>query len=252
MAYGLFFAVPNGAVAQQVIGQTTLLTLCGVFLLRRAMSLALSSHLLRHRVLVIGTGPDARSIEQSLAKLSWGRFVVVGFYCTDAAGERAVGADRIVPAGVSIEEAVRRLGVDELIVAVREQRGGVLPLRQLLDCRINGVRVTTLAGFFERVRGEVPFEILKASWLIYAEGFSQDLFRASVKRLFDVVVSCLLLVLAAPVMLATAIAIFYEGGAPIIYRQERVGRAGRTFTLLKFRSMRVDAEIDGKARWASD
>jgi sugar transferase (PEP-CTERM system associated) len=250
LAYALFFAIPNGAVAQEVIGQTVLLTLCGVFLLRRAMSLALNSSLLRHRVLVIGTGPDARAVEQSLARWSWGRIVVTGFYSTPATEERLVRADRILPHDVSIEEMVRRLGVDEIIVAVREQRGGVLPLRQILDCRVSGVRVTTLAGFFERVRGEVPLEFLKASWLIYAEGFSQDFLRTSVKRLFDLVVSCVMLVFAAPVMLVTAIAIFLESGAPIIYRQERVGRAGRTFTVLKFRSMRVDAENDGKPRWA--
>jgi exopolysaccharide biosynthesis polyprenyl glycosylphosphotransferase len=71
-----------------------------------------------------------------------------------------------------------------------------------------------------------------------------------VKLVFDVVVSCVLLVLAMPVMLATAIAIFLESGAPIVYRQERVGRGGRIFTLLKFRSMRVDAEKEGKAQWA--
>jgi sugar transferase (PEP-CTERM system associated) len=249
-AFALLFAIPNGTVAQQVIGQTALLTLCGVFLLRRGISLVLNSTLLRHRVLIIGTGPDARSVEQSLDRWSWGRFAVAGFYSTDATGERAVRADRIVPPGVSIEETVRRLRVDELIVAVREQRGGVLPLRQILDCRIRGVRVTTLAGFFERVRGEIPLDVLKASWLIYAEGFSQDLLRTWVKRVFDVVVSCVLLVLAMPVMLATAIAIFLESGAPIVYRQERVGRGGRIFTLLKFRSMRVDAEKDGKAQWA--
>ena len=78
-------------------------------------------------------------------------------------------------ARTSLEEMVRQLGVDEIIVAVRQQRGGVLPLRALLDCRLNGVQVTDLARYFERVHGQVPIESLKVSWLIYGHGFRQNL-----------------------------------------------------------------------------
>jgi exopolysaccharide biosynthesis polyprenyl glycosylphosphotransferase len=98
----------------------------------------------------------------------------------------------------------------------------------------------------------VPVEALKASWLIYGEGFRQGLARRAVKRAFDLVMAAVLLTLAIPVMLVTAAAIFLESGGPVIFRQERVGRGNRPFTLLKFRSMRTDAESDGKARWASE
>jgi sugar transferase (PEP-CTERM system associated) len=96
----------------------------------------------------------------------------------------------------------------------------------------------------------VPVDSLKASWLIYGEGFHQDWFRTAVKRAFDIVVSLVLLVLALPVLAVTAAAILLESGTPVLYRQERVGRGGISFTLLKFRSMRIDAEGDGAARWA--
>jgi sugar transferase (PEP-CTERM system associated) len=145
---------------------------------------------------------------------------------------------------------VRQLGIHEIIVAVRQQRGGVLPLRALLDCRLKGVQVTDLARFFERVHGQVPIESLKVSWLIYGDGYRQNLVRNFVKRVFDIVASCGLLVAAAPVMVLAASMIALESGGPIIYRQERVGRGGRTFTVLKFRSMSRDAEKDGKATWA--
>ena len=93
---------------------------------------------------------------------------------------------------------MRQLRVNEIIVAVRQQRGGVLPLRALLECRLNGVQVTDLARFFERVHGQVPIESLKASWLIYGNGFRQGWSRSFVKRTFDIVVaSTLLLVHAA-------------------------------------------------------
>jgi sugar transferase (PEP-CTERM system associated) len=143
------------------------------------------------------------------------------------------------------------MDVREVIVAVREQRGGVLPLRDLLDCRVRGIPVTDLSGFYEKVRGEVPIESLKASWLIYGNGFEQGAIRTIVKRIFDIAASTTLSVLSAPIMILTALAIRLESPGPVIYRQERVGRGGRTFTVLKFRSMRLDAEKDGVARWAA-
>jgi sugar transferase (PEP-CTERM system associated) len=250
LAYVAFFLLPYGQVAQRAIGHAVLYALVGVLFVRQVFLSTRAAYLMSHRVLVVGTGPDARAVEQALATAGRPAFVV-GFFKVGSDSDIAVPATRIIPEGASIEDAVRRLAINEVIVAVREQRGGVLPLRQLLDCRLGGVRVTDLPGFYERVRGEVPVESLKASWLIYGEGFRQDWFRSFVKRAFDVVVSSVLLLLALPVMALVAVAIFFESGAPIIYRQERVGRSGATFTLLKFRSMTVDAERDGQARWAN-
>jgi sugar transferase (PEP-CTERM system associated) len=146
---------------------------------------------------------------------------------------------------------VRNLGIDEIIVAVRQQRGGVLPMRGLLECRLAGVRITDLPRFFERVHGQIPIEALKASWLIYGNGFRQNWLRTTVKRIFDIVIALTLLVLTLPIMLVSALIIAFESGSPIVYRQERVGLRGKTFNVLKFRSMRQDAEKDGKAAWAA-
>jgi sugar transferase (PEP-CTERM system associated) len=92
---------------------------------------------------------------------------------------------------------------------------------------------------------------LRASWLIYGDGFRQGWLRTTIKRSFDLISSVLLLVLALPVMVLTALLILIEDGPPIFYRQERVGRGGRVFEVIKFRSMRRDAEKDGRPRWAS-
>jgi sugar transferase (PEP-CTERM system associated) len=149
-----------------------------------------------------------------------------------------------------IEDIVARHRVEEIIVAVREQRGGGVPMDQLLACRIRGVRVFDHAAFYERTRAEVPLESLKASWLVYGHGFVQGRARQAAKRVFDIVVSSLLLLLAAPLMLLTALAIKLDSPGPVLYRQQRVGLGGRLFMCLKFRSMRMDAERDGVARWA--
>jgi sugar transferase (PEP-CTERM system associated) len=146
-------------------------------------------------------------------------------------------------------DLVLRLGVKEVIVAARDHRVGI-PMGQLLECRVNGISVIDLAGFYEREHGQVPVHSLKSSWLIYGKGFAQDALRTSVKRTFDIVGALGLLTLAAPVMLLASAAIALESGRPVLYRQQRVGRGGRAFNCIKFRSMRLDAEGDGVARWA--
>jgi sugar transferase (PEP-CTERM system associated) len=231
---------------------TVLYALAGVVIVHEFVLLPLTRTVFPHRILVLGTGAEARAVEQCLAEANQPNLKLMGFFALDAGGAApAVAAHRIVSRGRPIDETAWRLGVNEVVVAVREQRGGVLPLERLLNCRISGVRVTDLAGFYERIRGEVPVESLKASWLIYGDGFRQSRWRGAVKRLFDVLVALALLALAAPLMLLVAAAITLDSGAPVIYRQERVGARGVKFMLLKFRSMVVDAEANGEAQWAA-
>src|SRR5260370_28946103 len=175
---------------------------------------------------------------------------LVGFSALDKVDDMAVSRQRVIARGGPLEQAVRQLRINEIIVAVRQQRGGVLPLRSLLDCRLDGVRVTDLSRFFERVHGQVPIESLKVSWLIYGNGYRQNWRRTFMKRVFDIIVAAVLLVLTLPIMALAAALIMLEDGRPIIYRQERVGARGKAFTVLKFRSMARNAEKDGKASWA--
>ncbi|WP_298834512.1 TIGR03013 family XrtA/PEP-CTERM system glycosyltransferase [uncultured Piscinibacter sp.] len=202
------------------------------------------------RVLIVGTGKEALSIATDLRLPGRAHRSVVGFYPAGG-GDGAPGAGRVFDRDESISSLVRRFQIDEVIVAVREQRGGAVPMDQLLECRLQGTPVLDLAGFYERTKGQVPTESLKASWLVYGHGFVQGRVRTAVKRAFDVVCSTMLLVLASPVMLVTALLIRLDSPGPIIYRQERVGLGGRSFMCLKFRSMCTDAERDGVARWAS-
>ncbi|HUL68365.1 MAG TPA: TIGR03013 family XrtA/PEP-CTERM system glycosyltransferase, partial [Burkholderiaceae bacterium] len=251
VAYLLFTALPNGALVRSVLGYALLYAFCGMVLVRQAVQVFSRLGVGAKRVLIVGTGTEAVTVEESLQTLRHPRFDVVGFYQTSTGGGGVVEHDRMVPRSIPLMEVVNRLDIKEVIVAVREQRGGVLPLRELLECRVRGIPVTDLSGFYERVRGEVPIDSLKASWLIYANGFEQGSLRTLIKRGFDLLASSVLFAATLPLMLLTALAIKLESPGPIIYQQERVGRAGRPFTLLKFRSMRSDAEKDGIARWAS-
>ena len=248
--YAVFDLFPYGNLFRDALWVTVVYALAGLLFMRRALVLPLSRALFPRRILVLGTGAEAQLVELSLAATNQPNLTLVGFYPVTSEAGRVVSAQRVIPAEWSVETAVDRLEIDEIIVAVREQRGGVLPLQELLQCRIEGVRITDLAGFCERVRGEVPIDSLKASWLIYGDGFKQDWSRNLVKRAFDLIVSLVLLTIALPVMAITAFAIWLESGRPIIYRQERVGQGNQPFTVLKFRSMAQDAERDGVAQWA--
>jgi sugar transferase (PEP-CTERM system associated) len=227
------------------------LALAGLLLVRHVIVLPLVATLLPHRVLVLGTGPEARLVEASLNAGDPTGLRLVGFYALENSQESVLPPSRVIGKGASLEDTVRQLRIDEIIIAVRQQRGGVLPLRALLDCRLNGIRVTDLARYFERVHGQVPIESLKVSWLIYGEGFRQGAMRNVVKRCLDVLLSATLMIVTAPLVLVVAILILLEDGAPVIYRQERVGFRGRTFTTYKLRSMARDAEKNGKAAWAT-
>ena len=249
-AYLLALMLPNGEMFQQMLGAVLVIAFGGLVVVRHAVVRPLIVTLMPHRVLVLGTGAEARVVEASLAAVDAPGVRVVGFYALEKLQETVVSPNRVLAKVGSIEDAAKRLGVREIIVAVRQQRGGVLPLRGLLECRLNGIRITDLARFFERVHGRVPIDSLKASWLIYGDGFRQDWLRRTVKRTFDVTVSLALLVLFLPLMALVGILISFESGAPVIYRQERIGLRGRPFVVFKFRSMRKDAESDGKPRWA--
>jgi hypothetical protein len=157
----------------------------------------------------------------------------------------------VLAEGMDLVDAARRYKVDEIIVAVRERRGGVLPLRELLDCKLMGVRVLDLSSYYERAVGQLRLNSLHASWLIFGDGFRQGFVRTVVKRLFDIVAALTLLLLALPVMVVTAIVIAVESGFPVLYRQgaRRPGRAPVRGDQVPQHAPRRRG--DGKPRWAT-
>ena len=167
---------------------------------------------------------------------------LVGFYFTGMGDMVELPDVKVFGRHETLPQLAGRLRVQEIIVASKEQRGGSMPMEELLTCRTNGVKILDSAAFYERIHAEIPLDSLKASWLVYGAGFVQGPGRRVAKRVFDVVSSSVLLLLGLPVMALAALAIKLDSAGPIIYRQERVGENGRRFWCLKLRSMRIDAE----------
>lgn len=209
-----------------------------------------ASSMMRQRVLVFGTGMVAKHVGKTLQR-SDPTVELVGYYAGPNETTKAVSAWGLLSPEQSLTDIVMAEQVDEIVVAVSERRGGSMPLRELLDCKLQGVRVTDIATHFEKTLGQIRLDAVSAGWLIFGDGFKQGWWRSFVKRIFDIICAAILIVLALPVMLVTAILIVVESGGPIFYTQERVGLNGRLFNVIKFRSMRTDAEKDGKPRWAS-
>lgn len=249
-AYAIFQVAPLSDSGRQFLAVPAMTAIVGMVVHRLGMSHSGASPMLARRVLVFGAGEHALAVRRALDK-SDPNIQIVGYFPSPSEDAVRVPVDQLLPVAKSLTDTARSLKVDEIVVALSERRGGAMPLRELLDCKLHGIKVLDLASHFEQTLGQIRLDALRAGWLIFGDGFRQGVFRTMVKRLFDIAFALILLVLALPVMLLTSLLIMMESGFPIFYRQERVGKNGRLFNVIKFRSMRTDAEKDGKPRWAT-
>jgi len=247
----LFYVFPSLFLGRGALALTIAISLAGILAIRGLFFGALlDPGALRRRVLVLGAGAKANSITRLRRRADQRGFRIVGFVHVE--GEQdVVEAERIFHPDMPLAEFAARHRVDEIVVAVNDRRKG-FPLHELLDCRLNGIDVVDILTFFERETGKVRIDLLNPSWLVFSDGFQQSTVRELSKRFFDVVASLLLLALTWPVMLIAAAAVYVGDRGPVFYRQIRVGQDGKPFHVLKFRSMRVDAEAVGGAQWAGE
>jgi sugar transferase (PEP-CTERM system associated) len=220
--------------------------------IRTALARSADSEAVKRRVLVLGAGRRARLVLDRLRRAADRRNIeLVGF--VPVGGDEIVVPERQrISIEAGIKHIIERHAVDEVVVGPDDRRG-TLPMAELIELKLAGVSVVDLVSFFERELGKLKLQILDPSWLVFSEGFAHGQVHLATKRAFDVIAAAVGVVLALPLMLGTALAIILESGwrAPIFYRQERVGEGGRLFKIIKFRSMRTDAEKDGVARWAT-
>ena len=214
----------------------------------------------KRKVLVLGTGPLAAKIEGIARETERGHFTVVGYL--ELGDEKAASnLGPVLPRDLlerrhALADFVRQNRIEEIVVVSRERRrpagklGPGLPVWDLLECKLEGARITPYADFWEREARQIDLDELQPSWLIFSEGFRVNSFTQYRTRFLDLLVSFCFLIAALPLFLLTALCIKLTSPGPVLYRQERVGRGGKTFQLLKFRSMVTDAEKDGVPKWA--
>jgi sugar transferase (PEP-CTERM system associated) len=244
----IFFLVPAITFWRSNLLYAMLLALAGLCLVRLTFGKTLAADMFKRRVLVLGAGPRAARLGQLAARRGAG-FRIAGYVSMND-GPVAVGSAVNRGAIASLPDHIVALKADEVVLALEERRNA-LPLNDLLRVKTTGVHVNDLSSFFERETGRVDLDSLNPSWLIFSDGFSSGRRLSSMgKRLFDILVSALILLLTAPLIGLTALVIKLESSGPAFFRQKRVGLYGQPFEILKLRSMRQDAEVGGVAVWA--
>lgn len=201
------------------------------------------------RLLIAGTGTKGVTLVREIIEHPELNFKVVGFL--DEKGEN-VGKSLVNPgiigAVADIEQVVKTEGVHRVVLSFAERRGN-MPLQKLLRVKFAGVQVEDAHGLYEKLTGRIMLEMLSPSWLILSDGFRRGTIHLVIKRISDILISLCALMVFSPVLLLTSLAIYLESGAPILFRQERIGLKDRPFEILKFRSMRPDP--DKGQVWAS-
>ena len=203
----------------------------------------------RRRVLVFGAGKAAESLLRLRRRSDRRGFDFVAFVPIES-DETTVDDPRVVRLDGTLLDYVVANRIDEIVVAMDDRRRG-FPGGDLLSCRFKGVKVVELLTFLERETGRVNVDLVNPSWLIFSETFGARANLDGATRIFDFCVALVLLVIAAPFILLVALAVIVDDGFPAIYRQRRVGKDGVVFTLYKFRSMIKNAEVAGRAQWAT-
>jgi sugar transferase (PEP-CTERM system associated) len=216
-----------------------------LFLWRRAYSWIMLQSYFRERVYVLGTGDRAQRLVNGLRQRSELGIEVVG-WTSNIEGEltREAVASHLI-------SMVRERGAHRVIVAMPDRRG-TLPVEELLDLRLKGVKVEEATSWLEKIYGRIEVDQLHPSWLIFAEGFRFSAFNRILRRILNFTAALIGLIFALPILPFVILAVKYSSPGPILYRQKRVGRGGVVFTCYKFRTMRQDAEADTGATWAAD
>ncbi len=222
-----------------------------VLVLRSAFVRLTKADSRKRRVLVLGTGINADRIEMLQVEDPTLGFVVVG-YVDLGDSVRLIDDNRQIPRDQHLYGIVDRMAVDEIVVAVDDRRKG-LPVNELIDCKMKGVEILDLLSFYEKEENVIKIDQLHPSWIFFSTGFYHGLLMRNLKRMTDVLVSFTMLIFFAPVMLLIGVVSFLSslGRDPVFYRQVRVGKNGRLFTIYKFRSMKVNAEQGTGPLWAA-
>jgi sugar transferase (PEP-CTERM system associated) len=246
----LYYWLPNLIVGRGVFIYSAVLVIFLVFGWRVAFEW-MSGHLgARERLLLVGTGDTAVRLARELYNRKDLGVEIVGFVDPDPA---RVGMPVINPGVIGtiedIPAIVRARSVDRVVVSLADARGK-LPMEKLLEMRLDGVKFEHLASIYEKFTGKIAVENLRPSWLIFSEGFSKSRLQNLAKRLLDLTLAAVGLIVALPLMLVIAAAVKLSSKGPALYAQQRVGVDGRVFVLRKFRSMRADAERETGAVWA--
>lgn len=247
----LFYFVPSLLIGRGVSVISVPLVL-GLLLGWRIFIHHLTGHPeIGEKILVVGTGQTALDTAEAVWERRDAGYRIVGFVTENGAKPKEkLGRSEILGRAVDLEGIIRSENIDRVVIAVRERRGA-FPTEALLKMSLAGdVSIEECTSFFERITGKVHVDMLRPSWLIYANRRRGSPIRSAAREVIHRGLAFIGLIMSLPIAIIAAIAVKLDSSGPLFYKQERIGRNGRLFNVIKFRSMRVDAEADGTPVWA--
>lgn len=249
LSFGLAAACvifPDFLLGNDILFQGIVILTVALVAWRWVYSWLISQPFLRERVYVLGSGDRAKRLVDSLRARPDLGLEVIGW--AGAVGNGSLTREQLASQLLAL---AARNAVDHVIVAMSDGRGK-MPVRELLDLRLSGVKVDDATGLLEKISGMIEVHELQPSWLIFSEGFRLNYFFFAVRRFFSSAIAAMGLLVLLPLVPLIALAVKIDSSGSVFYRQSRVGMRGRLFTCYKFRTMRADAEADTGATWAAD
>lgn len=249
-----YYFLPTWRIARRVMAIQAPLALLFIYLWRRLYALVSGGLMTARRVLLVGADETVASLVSDFRAGFAPEFQIVGIVDDDPSAGGGFGGVPILGGTTALKEIAAR-GKIEIIVFSPGYRLAAYghTVRTVLELKARGVKVYELATFYMRMTGKVPVRYIEDQWLLFSQDFAgiTGSERTNLKRLMDIVIAAAALTLLSPLMVAIAILVKVTSRGPALYRQERVGLDKRPYQLLKFRTMRVDAEREGEPRWAS-
>jgi sugar transferase (PEP-CTERM system associated) len=247
----LYFLVPSLLLSRGVFIIAMMLSAALVLISRTLFDKAWQLTGPNQRVIILGTGQLAMDLARELTNRGDLSLRLEGFVSGAAPGERLEILCGYPVLGYTgeMETIANERSISRIVVALEDRRGA-LPTRELVSLRVQGVRVEDATSTLSALTGRVSLRSVRPSWFVFSDGFRRSRWSDGLKRSLDLTVGIIGLVLSLPLMAVVAIVVRLDSKGPALYRQQRVGLRGRCFEVLKFRSMRTDAESGTGAQWA--
>jgi sugar transferase (PEP-CTERM system associated) len=249
----IYFLWPEAMIGRWIFFLSILFLILFFISWRLLYSFVVHNRLFSERALIVGDGELAGDLLREIGRrsdLSYDVRYVVGQENGRIDGRHLEGVP--VRTGFdSLCDLAEAEGVTNIIVAL-DQKRGVMPYRELLNCKIRGINVIDGESFYERITGKLLVEKITPSWLIFSDGFKKSPVARLIKRIVGLSLSIVMTVLLLPLIAVVALAIKLDSKGPVLFKQERVGENGKVYTIYKFRSMREDAEALSGPVWAEE
>ena len=254
----IFFAAIYFIFPETIIGRGVFILSIGfVFVFvgvwRFGYMLILNHGLLNRKIAILGSGQISRQIIQEIRDKK-----DIGYYLSavimnnsDDVNNKLFNGINVMRSHQNLCQTAKKLDVKDIVVALDEKRG-LFPIKELLECRVAGINVLDGNTFYEMLKGKLSVNAINPSWLIFSQGFHKPVYQRIIKRLLDLLISSSIMVLFSPLFVLVAILIKAESKGPTFFSQERMGEKMKPYQVLKFRSMIEDAEQHSGPMWAEE